>query len=1581
MKKHLAFLIIIAIIVNMCTWTGSGNDTSSGNGAANTETASEHDPASGHETTPDQESADGTDTSPAQPAKPSLIITEEENGDYYRAAQVRKTASEDTDASVITPITAEKTADGSPKVSETGQNTADEKEYTVMVYIVGSNLESRNGAATNDLIEMTNAGLDHDRTNLVVYAGGSKRWVSNIPNTNNSVLDMRGDGFGKVAFSSAGDGFLITAQTQEAADMGSPATLSAFINYCTDNYPAKHYGLVLWDHGGGPLWGYGSDELFGNDSLILQELRSAMDQTIFGGTTGQNPAPSSGKKLDWVGFDACLMGNIESANLWKNYADYMIGSEELEPGRGWDYSFLSILNRTSDAKEIVTGIVDAYGAYYEANRSKVFNPDVTLAAMDLSKTEKLVSSANSLFEAMREGIGNDRYAPINQARARSKAFGLSASPSKEGAYDLIDLRDFAQNVSALYPEQSSSVISALDEMIVRSASNVENTGGVSIYLPGDNAGLYDVAQELYTEESALSEAYRNYVDAYTTSWFSSANADWEFAPMQDEGDELTLQLTQEQAENMSEAFYTFLIRNDAGNYLKILCDVATEPDENNVLHVPKDQLLIYAVSDLSESPLPWGFRQIEGGGTGEHAYKTLNVVLTPGDEILGMEMRLQDSVAISLKVKDTEREVKDSAQETKDTARETEILDIINDSGSAWISGKGSIDISDYKSIIDISRFTFSPVRDENGIMLPYDQWQFIGVDWPTLPIDSTFRFEAKPASSFPNEFVCQVTVKDINGKTHASEIADVSYESADHEYGEMSTENGVLYFDVFDDYAEVADYTGTDEEIVVPEHFESVPVKRIGKGAFRQAGGIRSVSLPETVEEIDDLAFAGNYDLEEINLPENLQRIGIDAFEETSLVKIQIPGGVKEIGRGAFRSTNLESVELPASLERIGDIPFGGCKELKEISVRGDGANYMTEDGVLYTADGKNLIQFPAGREGSYTVEPGTQVIQYGAFYQAKISEAVLPDSLEVIENAAFYNCSALIAPKLPDALTYIGDAAFGIGRADYQLSKDDHPKETAENYRIGPNVRHIGRDAFKNSEIGSFEVDEKNESFASSGGFITNLAKDSIIVCPPMMKEYVVIPDGITELQSGLFTELDPDTEFNIPDSTYRFSRDVFPGESDVSAATGENEMTYSLMIHCSEGSAAQEYAEELGMRVDHNTDPDDQYFDVVTEDTESGSLTWRVYKSRAELWGIQTESGAELWGIQTESGAEPWGIQTEEEDKVELEIPSAFRDLPVTAIRDGGKEINKGIGLSRLVIPETVKEIDARITAYHPNLSQIEVSPDNPEYTAVDNVLLTKDGTVLVWYPRGSLQTQYTVPDEVEEIADGAFAYNDFIEEIRLSGSMRVVGKRAFKDCKKLKTVVFNRGLKEIRDEAFSGIELENVSLPPTLEWIGDTVFTLHGNFGELILPDKLRRMGRGAFSGGYADRFSQEVIRIPAKLEEYDRSNLQNVIFKRFEVDPKNDSMDEIDGLLVSEDHKTLIGVPRGIEGELVIPEGILYVDDYLSDCEGITDIYFPDSLLYIYAGILNLKGVRLHCHEGTEIQKHLAAQGIEWVKIE
>ena len=84
----------------------------------------------------------------------------------------------------------------------------------------------------------------------------------------------------------------------------------------------------------------------------------------------------------------------------------------------------------------MSAIVDAYGSYYENNRTQFFDPDVTLAAMDLSKTDDVLRAFDALLSAMDRGIGEGQYALLNRARSRTKAFGLSAADTKEEAYDL-----------------------------------------------------------------------------------------------------------------------------------------------------------------------------------------------------------------------------------------------------------------------------------------------------------------------------------------------------------------------------------------------------------------------------------------------------------------------------------------------------------------------------------------------------------------------------------------------------------------------------------------------------------------------------------------------------------------------------------------------------------------------------------------------------------------------------------------------------------------------------------------------------------------------------------------------------------------------------------------------------------------------------------------------------------------------------------------------------------------------------------------------------------------------------------------
>ena len=304
MKKLTAVLLAIMVTISACASpSGNSGDVNSGSagseangsrtasegatreagaaefqleideGFVSAEESGEAEAAAQTEETSEEAAAQAEETSELyeeEEALSNLVILEEGEENYRSAADRKKTKATDV---MHSPLQA------AGRSAEAAANVTQKKNYTVMVYIVGSNLESRYGAATNDIAEMRQAGLDYEKNNLLVYTGGSKRWVSDIPSTSNNVLDLSKDRTEGIVANSEER---IVASTEKSADMGIPQTLSEFVNYCTTYYPAEHYGLILWNHGGGPLWGYGSDELFKNDSLLLEELRSAMDATVFG---------------------------------------------------------------------------------------------------------------------------------------------------------------------------------------------------------------------------------------------------------------------------------------------------------------------------------------------------------------------------------------------------------------------------------------------------------------------------------------------------------------------------------------------------------------------------------------------------------------------------------------------------------------------------------------------------------------------------------------------------------------------------------------------------------------------------------------------------------------------------------------------------------------------------------------------------------------------------------------------------------------------------------------------------------------------------------------------------------------------------------------------------------------------------------------------------------------------------------------------------------------------------------------------------------------------------------------------------
>ena len=337
---------------------------------------------------------------------------------------------------------------------------------TLMVYMCGTDLESKNGMATADLSEMANAQFG-DNVNLIVYTGGCNRWqTSGISNTTNQIYQVAG---GKIKRLVDNDG---------AKVMTDPATLSSFIKWCASKYPANRYDLILWDHGGGSVSGYGYDEKYANKgSMNLAGINTALN--------------AGGVKFDFIGFDACLMATAETALMLNNHADYMIASEETEPGIGWYYTnWLTRLGSNTSQSTVETGknIIDDFVTQCarQCNGQKT-----TLAIIDLAEFANTVPKPLTSFsKSISSLISNKQYQSVSDARYNTREFAKS---SKIDQIDLVDLCNKIGN------SEGKALSKALQGAVKynRTSTNMTNAYGVSIYFPYQRTSYVDTACKTY----------------------------------------------------------------------------------------------------------------------------------------------------------------------------------------------------------------------------------------------------------------------------------------------------------------------------------------------------------------------------------------------------------------------------------------------------------------------------------------------------------------------------------------------------------------------------------------------------------------------------------------------------------------------------------------------------------------------------------------------------------------------------------------------------------------------------------------------------------------------------------------------------------------------------------------------------------------------------------------------------------------------------------------------------------------------------------------------------------------------------
>jgi hypothetical protein len=379
--------------------------------------------------------------------------------------------------------------------------TDDDKAWTVMVYLVGSSLERAvgprgavtKGFASKDILEMLAGTRQLNNANVVIATGGSAR-----------------AGWKTVKRSLIQAGHQYVLEDLGNQNMANPQTLSDFVLWATTEFPAQHYALVLWDHGGGTQ-GIGQDTAQSQDTEMMslnslhhsyQTIRSVMD-----------------KPLDIVVYDACLMAAIEVVEITATVADAMAASVELEPGHGIDYAhLLRNVNESPPANGIDFGNVVKTGYIQHTKDKGTFaSSQITYSVFDLTQ---LTSFSNTLqtfafeFKQLLKSQDFLSYETLSHGIIRAPGYPLIATgqlrtlrSDTNNNHIRIDLYNILQTVGPEldgFSDSAQTLLNILDNMIVDYATNAKvqnihpDAGRISLDINISNTSHLAVLPEAYT---------------------------------------------------------------------------------------------------------------------------------------------------------------------------------------------------------------------------------------------------------------------------------------------------------------------------------------------------------------------------------------------------------------------------------------------------------------------------------------------------------------------------------------------------------------------------------------------------------------------------------------------------------------------------------------------------------------------------------------------------------------------------------------------------------------------------------------------------------------------------------------------------------------------------------------------------------------------------------------------------------------------------------------------------------------------------------------------------------------------------
>ena len=575
-----------------------------------------------------------------------------------------------------------------------GSRVLDEnaKERTVLIYLCGANLESKNGIATSEIEALLDSDIDIENMNVLIYTGGSKKWYTDIISSDeNAIYLLKSDSLEKV-------------KSYQASDMGDKNTFLEFLDYSWENYPSKKYDLIMWNHGLGML-GVASDEKFFEDYLNLDEIKTALEKSKFNGND----------KFETVVFRSCLNATLEVASVFVPYANYMVASEEITYGLygGNTLSFLSNINPDDNGINFGKAFINSYeeSLKYIASRNYSTIDEVfevrTYSIIDLSRVNSLIKSLNMFVK----NISLDKnYNMISRVRSNLYQYGSTST----GDYDTVDLFTLINELETLSPNTAGVLKDNLNNTIVYNWTNTNFSKGLSVYFPyNGGASVLSMHSNIYKKLSDFSDYY-SFINKFASIKSSSSSGGFSIVAQNEinvniNNKKVTLEIDNDDVDNYAKASYMIFKKNNDGTFMSVY--------ESDTFELAKDKYEI-----TLDNPL------VKIVNNENKKSKLINITKTPnGDNIYMTKAKVsddEDDIDINIYLK-----VDDKVSITKTMMINTEvingsILDITNYSSVEFINNNYNIltnnkmndgwDMNGISSNVKLNSYSFEKVELDN---------------------------------------------------------------------------------------------------------------------------------------------------------------------------------------------------------------------------------------------------------------------------------------------------------------------------------------------------------------------------------------------------------------------------------------------------------------------------------------------------------------------------------------------------------------------------------------------------------------------------------------------------------------------------------------------------------------------------------------------------------------------------------------------------------------------------------------------------------------------------------------------------